>query len=234
MLFKLSYYLVMPLSILSIFVFVVPPFAIRLLYEIYSRIPNSQSLNTQKIIEYLINKNEMTYYRIERNTDSSPINNYFDPKHNVISLNQKVYDNSDLAGLAITLHEFGHALQNKDEWVPYKIRNLLMSLSNVLLGGCLISIPIGLYYKPLSSIAVIFLTLFIGCYTIEIVVEINASIRASRIMKYELYVPFKKRILAESLLFFCALTYVASLISQILLLMELLSPPKDEEDEKKK
>lgn len=234
MLFKLGYYLVMPLSILSIFVFVVPPFAIRLLYEIYSRIPNSQSLNTQKIIEYLINKNEMTYYRIERNTDSSPINNYFDPEHNVISLNQKVYDGSDLAGLAITLHEFGHALQNKDEWTLYKIRNVLMSLSNVLLGGCLISIPIGLCYKPLSFIAVIFLTLFIGCYTIEIVVEINASIRASRIMKYELYVPLKKRILAESLLFFCALTYVASLISQIFLLMELLSPPKDEEDEKKK
>lgn len=230
----MSYSLLTLITISTIFLFVVPPIAIRILYEIYSRIPNSQSLSTQKVLEYLIDKNQMNYYRLERNLDSSPINNYFDPEHDLISLNKKVYDGSDLAGLAISLHEFGHALQNNSEWTLYKIRNVLMSLSQVLLIGSAIFIPIAISYKPLSFIGIIFLILFISCHTLEIIIEIDASIRASKIMKYELYVPLKERLLAESLLFFCALTYIAALISQILLLIELLSSSEDEEDEKRK
>ena len=77
---------------------------------------------------------------------SGKLTDHYDPKAGVIRLSDSVYASSSVAAIGVAAHEAGHAVQYAVGYVPIKVRNAVIPLSQfgsslsmpVLLIGCLL------------------------------------------------------------------------------------------------
>ena len=54
---------------------------------------------------------------------SGKLTDNYDPRRKVLNLSEGVYNSSSVAALAITAHELGHAMQDRDGYFPLKLKS---------------------------------------------------------------------------------------------------------------
>jgi Zn-dependent membrane protease YugP len=59
------------------------------------------------------------------------LTDHYDPRTNVLRLSQGVYSSNSVAALAIAAHELGHAMQDKDEYLPLRLRAAIVPMVNI-------------------------------------------------------------------------------------------------------
>lgn len=145
----------------------------------------------------------------------------------VVFLSEKIFDNSSVAALAITAHELGHALQDKDNPQTLHRRDRL-GLAAKLLGymmtplfiaGIILffAMPANLLYSIIclgGAIGIFFLALIVKGLTISI--EKDASAKAIVILQEMNILDEDEIKLAKTLLKAALLTYIADFLRAIL------------------
>ena len=191
-------------------------------YNKYSRVRSMTGMTGAEAARMILNYNGLSDVRVEHVSGS--LTDHYDPRTKVLRLSDSTYGSGSVAAIGVAAHECGHAVQDKDGYVPLKIRGALVPVANL---GSALGLPIvilGLIFGLSYTFIQIGIWVFAAAVWFQIVtlpVEFNASGRALQMLQ-------SYRILTEEETGYCrkvlsaaALTYVAAAASSILQLLRL-------------
>ncbi len=159
--------------------------------------------------------------------------NHYDPSGKAIRLTNDIHDGRSLTAIAVAAHEFGHALQDRDDYKPLHARQRIVTaamfsdrIGSVLLFGLTLagSTALGPRIMILGVVAVVLMGLIrVAADLITLPVEFDASFkRALPILEHGNYVKEEDLPAARSILKAAAYTYLAGSAIQILNFFRLL------------
>jgi Zn-dependent membrane protease YugP len=147
---------------------------------------------------------------------------HYDPRSKTLRLSQGTANSPSVAALAIAAHELGHALQDREGYLPLKLRSAIVPAVNI--GSYLgwIFILIGLFLNA-TNLAVLGLVFFSGGVVFALAtlpVELNASARARELLSNAGIIRGEdEQRGVNTVLNAAALTYVAALVTAVLQLL---------------
>ena len=208
--------------------FMVPAFLLMMLvqwyvrsaYNRWSRVPARSRLSGAQAAQRLIQYGGLYNVRIEG--VQGRLSDHYDPRNKVLRLSQGVYDGSSVAALAIAAHELGHAMQDKEDYLPLRFRAAIVPMVNIgsYLGWILIILGI---FLQMTGIAWLGVAVFSGGALFALAtlpVELNASARARRLLvESGIIVGEDEMRGVNNVLNAAAMTYVAALVTAILQLL---------------
>lgn len=159
------------------------------------------------------------------------LTDHYDPRDKSINISQSNFYSKSIASQAIVAHEFGHALQDAEDYFPYKVRQGVVKASNIISRLLLPMILIGLLFELFffAGVGNIIIYVYVGIYSIAVIsnlatlpVEYNASSRAKKLL-YQMGCNTNEEVQAtDQLLNAAAMTYVASLLVSVAYLARIL------------
>lgn len=189
-------------------------------YQKWSKVPALSRLSGAQAAERLINTGGLYDVRVEG--VSGKLTDHYDPRDKVLHLSQGVYQGQSVAAIAVAAHELGHAMQDKEGYLPLRFRAALVPAVNVgsYLGWILIILGLVIGMTQLAWLGVF---VFAGGALFAFAtlpVELNASARAKRLLVETGLIrgPDEQRGV-NHVLNAAALTYVAALVTAILQLL---------------
>ena len=191
----------------------------------YSKITNSRNMTGAQAAEFVLRQNGVSGVRIEG--VSGKLTDHFDPRTNVIRLSDSVYASNSVAAVGVAAHEAGHAVQHAQNYLPNKIRSMILPAANLgsklswllILFGILFTAKIG-YVMLYAGILLYSFSVLFTIATLP--VEFNASKRALETIKNGELLYGEEYNGAKSVLTAAAMTYVASALTAIMQLLRLL------------
>lgn len=156
------------------------------------------------------------------------LTDHYNPSKKVVNLSMSTYGSASVAAVAVAAHEVGHVMQKQTGYIPYKIRNVLVPLTNigsrlalpVILVGLLLDIFWVSAPHTYGQWAVYIGIALYGLSTLFMLatlpVEFNASRRAKKMLVDEGILEPEELPAARKVLSAAALTYVASLLVSLL------------------
>lgn len=165
--------------------------------------------------------------RIERVAGN--LTDHYDPRSNVIRLSDSVYSQTSTAAIGVAAHEAGHAIQHAQGYVPIKLRNAIIPITNL---GSKLAMPlilVGLLFAGTGSAMGELAYLGVACFGLSTLfqllilpTEFDASRRALRAIEGCNILTDTEIAGSRKVLTAAALTYVAGAASAILQLLRIL------------
>lgn len=152
------------------------------------------------------------------------LTDHYDPRAGEVRLSENVADSPSVAAIGVAAHECGHAIQYEKNYLPLKIRSVIIPVVNI---GSSLSWPlilIGALFGlgNLVDIGIILFSSILIFQLVTLPVEFNASRRAMKILKESGILVDEELKGARKVLTAAALTYVTSVIFSMLQLARLL------------
>lgn len=156
------------------------------------------------------------------------LTDHYHPTKKTVNLSESVYGSDSVAAVAVAAHEIGHVMQKKRGYLPYKLRTLLVPLTNI---GSRLALPLVLlglvldvfvvstrntsagYYLALTGVALYGLSTVFALVTLP--VEFDASRRAKKMLLETGILTDEEEPYAAEMLSAAAQTYVASLLTSL-------------------
>ncbi|MBN2388868.1 MAG: zinc metallopeptidase [Anaerolineales bacterium] len=203
---------------------------VRATYRKWSRIQASSRLTGFQAAQRLIGAAGLT--GVEIKGVAGEMSDHYDPRDNTLYLSRGVSENPSVAALAVAAHELGHALQDRDGYLPLRFRSALVPMVNIgsSLGWILIVLGLFLSYAGMAfgvDIAWLGVIAFSGGAVFALAtlpVELNASARARELLTNAgIIAGQQEQRGVRSVLNAAALTYVAGLVTAVLQLLYFIS-----------
>ncbi len=212
------YYLLFMLP--AILLMVVVQRRVQAAYQKWSQVPSRIGLSGSQVAERLISRLGLSDVKIE--TIEGKLTDHYDPSKHILRLSAESNSGNSLASLAIVAHELGHAMQERDGYLPLKFRSALVPAVNIgsNLGWILIIGGLLLRFTQVAWLGVVFFGLGAIFSLATLPVEFNASKRALALLTESGYIssiPEEQGV--RSVLNAAALTYVAGLAAALLQLL---------------
>lgn len=195
---------------------------VRITFSKYNKIGSRSGLTGAEVARRILDRNGL--YNVQVMRVSGSLTDNFDPRTNIVSLSDSVYDSTSLAAIGVAAHECGHAVQHSTDYIPIKVRSAVFPLARLGSSVYLIVFLLGLIFsfEPLVN-AGIFMFLFVVLFQlVTLPVEFNASRRALNILQDTGILGHSEGNSAKKVLRAAALTYVASAAAAILQLLRLI------------
>ena len=156
------------------------------------------------------------------------LTDHYHPTKQIVNLSESVYGDASVAAVAVAAHEIGHVIQKEKGYFPYKIRSVLVPITNF---GSKLALPLVLvgllldwfvvatqnsdvgYYLAILGVALYGLSTVFALVTLP--VEFDASRRAKKMLVEEGILTQAELPYADKMLDAAALTYVASLLTSL-------------------
>lgn len=177
----------------------------------YSAIANQAGLTGFEVAQILLNREQLAE-AVQLELTEAKLSDHYDPQNNILRLSPTVGQQASMAALAVSAHEVGHALQDRDNYGWMKLRTGIVPLLNVastlgylmFLGGLLLG------YSGLALLGVLAFSGGALFSLVTLPVEFNASSRAMKMLEaHGLLRGEEERAQAKDMLRAAALTYVA-------------------------
>lgn len=186
-------------------------------YKRWGQTRNSVGMNGQDAAQRLLAHARLP--GVEVAAAQGRLGDHYDPRSRRLHLSPEVAGVPSVASLAITAHEIGHAMQDRDGYAPLRIRSALVPAANVgsSLGWILIIIGVILGFFELALVGLVVFAIGAVFALATLPVEFNASARARQLLTDSglLYTEDERRGVS-SVLNAAAFTYVAALIVAVL------------------
>ncbi len=165
---------------------------------------------------------------ISVNRVEGKLTDHYHPTKKQVNLSMSSYGSTSVAAVAVAAHEVGHVMQKKSGYVPYRIRNALVPVTNIgarlalplVIVGVLLDlfltvtdVPVGQWLVYIGIALYGLSTLFM---LVTLPVEYNASRRAKKMLIEDGILTEEELPGASKVLSAAALTYVASLLVSLL------------------
>ena len=205
-------------------------FKVKTAYAKYRKIGTERGVTAEQVARDLLARDGNSGVAIE--PIAGELTDNYDPRANVLHLSQGVYGNNSIAAIGIAAHECGHAMQDRHDYAPLKLRSAIVPVVSI---GSNLYFPIFLAgiifsWKPLMTIGILCFSLTLLFSLVTLPVEFNASKRAITALSQGGYVNEQELRGVQSVLNAAALTYVAAAISSLLQLLRLLILSRNSRD----
>lgn len=189
----------------------------------YNKISTKRGVPAHVIARQILDSNGL--YNIDVIRVSGNLTDHYDPKNNVISLSDSVYNSATVGAIGVTAHECGHAVQHAEGYIPIKIRNAAFPVVNFVSHSWIWFFLIGLIagVPVFTELGIIFFACVVLFQLVTLPVEFNASKRALKTIGEQNILDDDERVGARKTLSAAALTYIASLFMSLAQLIRLLS-----------
>ena len=195
-------------------------------YKAYGAIPTSSRMTGYDTAVRLLRAggvNDVSVGRVR-----GTLTDHYHPTKKIVNLSESVYGDDSVASVAVAAHEIGHVMQKKEGYFPYKVRTVLVPITNI---GSRLALPlvlIGLlfevgiiatqntdlgFYLAIAGVALYGLSTVFALVTLP--VEYNASKRAKKMLVEEGILREEELPYADKMLDAAANTYVASLLTSL-------------------
>jgi Zn-dependent membrane protease YugP len=189
-------------------------------YKKWSKVAARSRISGSEAAERLIRTGGLSDVRIQ--PIQGNLTDNYDPRTKVLNLSSGVYQNGSVAALAIAAHELGHAMQDRDDYFPLKLRSAMVPAVNIgsYLGWILLMIGFVLQSQNLAWLGVLIFSGGALFALATLPVELNASARAKRLLlESGLIMGDDEMSGVNHVLNAAALTYVAALITAVMQLL---------------
>jgi Zn-dependent membrane protease YugP len=189
-------------------------------YRKWSRVATRSQLNGYQAAQRLIAASGL--YGLQIKGIAGQMTDRYDPRENTLYLSRGVAEVPSVASLAIAAHELGHALQDKEGYLPLRFRSALVPMVNIgsSLGWIFIMAGLLLGWTNLAWLGVAFFASGALFALATLPVEFNASARARRLLTESGIIYSEEEMRGvSSVLNAAALTYVAALVTALLQLL---------------
>lgn len=189
----------------------------------YSRVRSMSGMTGAQVAEAILRNKGIYDVRVAR--VRGELTDHYDPRTKVVKLSDSVYDSTSVAALGVAAHECGHVIQHHEEYLPLRIRTLLVPAANF---GSKAGIPIILlgllfgYNYVLVQIGIWVFALAVLFQIVTLPVEFNASSRALVCLEQYGILSGSEKDQSAKVLRAAALTYVAAAAASILQLLRLI------------
>ena len=221
----------MPLAFDSTFLLLIPAFLLALfaqtrvqsVYAKYAKVPAGRGIRASDAALKMLRDQGNEAVSLAR--VPGQLTDNYNPKSNVLSLSEGVYDSASLAALGIAAHEAGHAMQKREDYAALGLRTLLVPTANI---GSMLSMPLfilGLVmsWQPLVTAGIVLFSLAVVFSLLTLPVEFNASRRAVAMLEGSgIITSPEERKGVKAVLNAAAMTYVAAAIGALLQLLRLI------------
>jgi Zn-dependent membrane protease YugP len=156
------------------------------------------------------------------------LTDHYHPTKRQVNLSQSVYGNDSIAAVAVAAHEIGHVMQKKKGYALYKLRTVLVPITNlgsrlalplVVLGFLLDVFVYGMqnssvgYYLAIAGVVAYGMSTVFALVTLP--VELDASRRAKTMLLESGIITEAEMPYAEKMLSAAAQTYLAALLTSL-------------------
>jgi len=197
----------------------------------YAQVPTGTGVTGAQTAQVLINRNGL---QVGVTSIGGMLTDHYDPRSKTVALSQSSQQNS-VASVAVVAHELGHAMQDKENYAPLKLRGAIVPAVQVggtvgpilFLIGLLFSGPLSQTLLTLGIIAFGVAALFA---IITLPVELDASHRALVMLQQNNLLDGQELRGAKAVLDAAALTYVAAAaqaVTQLLYYLMLANRRRD-------
>ncbi len=197
-------------------------------FKKYERQYSARGLRGFEAARRILDLNGLRDVQVER--VSGHLTDHYDPRTRVIRLSASVYDSSSTAAIGVAAHEAGHAVQHGEGYVPLKLRNAIIPVTNF---GSKLSMPLfilGLFLAALDGrfllLSYLGLLAFGLCVLFQLFTlptEFDASRRALAALDQGGVLNTEELQGAKKVLWAAAMTYVAALAVALAQMLHLLS-----------
>lgn len=191
-------------------------------YKRYSKILTKKNITGSEVARTILKANGLDNIYVV--SVKGELTDHYDPSRKVVRLSEGIYEGTSIASFGVAAHECGHAIQDKVGYSFMKIRTFLVPIVNLVsyLGyfGLFVSIFAGITGYLKISILVLLASILFQLVTLP--VEFDASKRAKQELIKLGLVTNEEASQVSKVLTSAALTYVASLLSNLLQLLRLV------------
>ena len=114
--------LVVPFIVISM----IAQYKVKSTYAKYSKVRNTRGLTGAQAAQAILSYYGITDVAIQM--IGGTLTDNYNPKTNVISLSQDVYNSTSVAAVGVACHEAGHAAQYAENYAPIKLRNAIIPI----------------------------------------------------------------------------------------------------------
>ena len=184
-------------------------------YAKWQVVPNASGATGAQVARHILDQNQLQHVRLE--ISKGTLSDHYIPSKELIRLSEPVYGQPSVASIAIAAHEVGHALQKATQYLPLKLKSVLMPLAAMssqggmmmVLGGSLMGLP------AIVQIGTILFVGSMGMQLLTLPIEFDASKRALAQLQAHGLVDEKDVDGSRSVLRAAAMTYVASAATSV-------------------
>ena len=185
-------------------------------FKKYSQIHSLSGLTGAEVARRILYENGLYDVKIEQT--HGHLTDHYDPRTNVVRLSESTYSSTSSAAIGVAAHEVGHAIQHARNYIPLKLRNAIVPVTNI---GAKLSMPLILLGIVLSAFGPYFAYLAyfgVACFSLcalfqllTLPTEFNASRRALKAIDECGILDREEMAGARRVLSAAAMTYVAAL-----------------------
>lgn len=200
-------------------------------YKKWSKIKCNKAYTGSEVANLILKDYNINNIKIKM--INGELNDHFNPLLNTIYLSENTYFSSSIASIGIAAHEVGHVLQYKNNYIPLKIRSLIIPITNIITNTLPIILFSGFIFNSMGIIRYGIISYFIITifHLITLPIEFDASIKAKKsllklkIIDNELHLNGIIEVLQSA-----SLTYIAALIasgSNLIYLLNIYNKKKE-------
>ena len=191
---------------------------IKITYNKYQKKENKNKITGFDVAREILDKNGLQDILILETTGY--LSDHYDPTKKVIKLSTDIYRGYTISSVAVAAHECGHAMQDKENYTPMRLRSKIIPTVNIFSKIGYLSIIIGALFSYKLMLIGVFLLLSILLFQIiTLPVEFNASKRALNQIKKLNLLSEEEQSGAKKVLSAAAFTYVASVLATLMQLL---------------
>jgi Zn-dependent membrane protease YugP len=193
-------------------------------YKKWGRVTVSSGFTGAATAQKLIAQNNMG--NVQLRGVAGTLSDHYDPRSKTLALSQTVANNASVASVAVAAHELGHALQDREGYLPLKLRALLTPAVSIgsYVGWIMLAIGMALNYSGLAWLGVAVFALGFLFALATVPVEMNASARARKMLSEAGIIRTSEEARGvNSVLNAAALTYIGALATAVMQLLYFIS-----------
>lgn len=183
----------------------------------YAQVPTSNRITGQQAAQVLIRSNGLN---VGVTNIAGELTDHYDPRSKTVALSQSSVMNS-VASVAVVAHELGHAMQDKENYAPLKMRGAIVPAVQIgsWVGPIIFIAGMLIGSTTLAWIGVLGFALMAFFSLVTLPVEFDASKRALVMLENNRMLNDEEMKGAKKVLDAAALTYVAAAAQSILTLL---------------
>ncbi len=191
-------------------------------YKKYLKVKNTQKLSGQEVARQILDKNGLQNVYVVA-TDGY-LSDHYDPTRKTVRLSKAVFEGETVASMSIAAHECGHAIQDKEGYLFFRIRSAIVPVVNIATSVSYYIILIGFALQMLNlvylGIGLTSMGLLFQIVTLP--VEFDASARAKKQINKMKLASKSEENGVKKMLWSAALTYVAGVLASALQIIRLV------------
>lgn len=199
---------------------------VRSAFNRYSKVRSGRNITGAQAARALLDVNGLQHVAIE--AVGGRLSDHYDPRSKILRLSPEVYGTPSIAAVGVAAHEAGHALQDRDNYAPLKLRGAMVPAVQIGsgLGPILFIIGFLLQGTVGTTLAWVGIAFFAAAAVFAIVtlpVEFNASRRAKEVLVTNGILTADEVEGVDRVLDAAALTYVAAAVQAVASLLYYVS-----------